>query len=227
MSRRLTLSFDNGPTPGVTEAVLEELAQRGILATFFVVGHDLKREGRRELAQKAKDAGHWIGNHTMTHSVQFGTSVDPGLPDAEITAAQEVLGDLAEETRLFRPWGNGGVLGPDLFSTAAIELMKRDGYSCVLWNSVPRDWEDATGWADRALADIRSQDWTVLVVHDIPGGAMDHLGDFLDRVLAEGVEIVQEFPDSCVPIRSGSATGDLHHLITDVPTDKRDKKENE
>jgi len=58
MTRRLTLTFDNGPTPGVTEHVLEELARRGILATFFVVGRDLQRDGRRALVQRAKDAGH-------------------------------------------------------------------------------------------------------------------------------------------------------------------------
>lgn len=213
MTRRLTLTFDNGPTAGVTEHVLEELAARGILATFFVVGRDLQREGSRELVRRAKDAGHWIGNHTMTHSIQFGTTDDPSVPAAEITAAQEVLGDLAETDRLFRPWGGGGILGPDLFSPAAVDLLQRERYTCVLWNSVPRDWEDATGWPDRALADIRAQDWTVLVIHDIPGGAMDHLGDFLDRVAAEGVEIVQEFPDACVPIRGGVLTGAFDHLI--------------
>lgn len=215
MTRRLTLTFDNGPTPGVTDHVLEELDERGILATFFVVGRDLQKEGRRELVQKVKDAGHWIGNHTMTHSVQFGTSDDPRLPTAEITAAQDVLGDLAEEARLFRPWGNGGILGPDLLSPAAIELMQQDRYTCVLWNSVPRDWEDARGWAARALADVDSQLWTVLVIHDIPGGAMDQLGSFLERVVERGVEIVQEFPDDCVPIRQGALIGDISHLISD------------
>jgi len=213
MTRRLTLTFDNGPTPGVTEHVLEELARRGILATFFVVGRDLQRDGRRTLVQRAKDAGHWIGNHTMTHSIQFGTSDDPALPAAEITAAQHVLGELAEPDKYFRPWGGGGILGPDLFSPAALELLQRDGYSCVLWNSVPRDWEDATGWVDRALADIRSQDWTVLVLHDIPSGAMDHLGAFLDLVIAEGVQIVQELPDACVPIRRGALVGSVDHLV--------------
>lgn len=213
MPRKLSISFDNGPTPGVTEQVLAELASRGIRSTFFVVGRDLQREGSRELVQKARDAGHWIGNHTMTHSIQFGTSSDPDLPAAEITAAQQVLGDLAEPEKYFRPWGGGGVLGPDLLSPAAIELLADGGYTCVLWNSVPRDWEDATGWVDRAIADIRSQDWTVLVLHDIPSGAMAHLGDFLDRAIAEGVEIVQEFPDECVPIRRGQVSEQVNHLI--------------
>lgn len=216
VARRLTLSFDNGPTPGVTESVLAELRQRGLLGTFFVVGKDLAREGSRELVRAAKDAGHKIGNHTMTHSIQFGTSADPDLPVAEITAAQEVLGDLAEEDRLFRPWGGGGILGPDLLSTAAVDLMQRDRYTCVLWNSVPRDWEHPTEWIARALADIRAQDWTVLVLHDIRGGAMEHLGEFLNAVIADGVEIVQDFPDACVPIRRGVLTAPIDHLITDL-----------
>ncbi|CAN5140217.1 hypothetical protein BH11ACT4_BH11ACT4_08280 [soil metagenome] len=213
MGKRLTLSFDNGPKPGVTEHVLDELAGRGILATFFVVGTDLQRAGSRELVQRAKDAGHWIGNHTMTHSIQFGTTPDPAVPAAEITAAQELLGDLAEPDKLFRPWGGGGILGPDLFSPAAIALLQEGGYTCVLWNSVPRDWEDATGWVDRALRDIEAQDWTVLVIHD-NSAAMDNLGNFLDRVAEAGVTIVQEFPDDCVPIRRGKLTGDLSHLVS-------------
>ena len=42
---RLTLTFDNGPTPGVTEQVLATLAERGLRATFFVVGEKLKQPG--------------------------------------------------------------------------------------------------------------------------------------------------------------------------------------
>src|SRR5947208_2063040 len=44
--KRLTLTFDNGPTPGVTEHVLDELARRDLKATFFMVGTDLRLPGR-------------------------------------------------------------------------------------------------------------------------------------------------------------------------------------
>src|SRR5690606_788251 len=84
VTARLTLTFDNGPTPGVTEGVLDELGRRGIKATFFVVGSDLLREGRRELVARAAAEGHWHGNHTMTHSIRFGDSDDPDLPEREI-----------------------------------------------------------------------------------------------------------------------------------------------
>lgn len=212
MVSRLTLTFDNGPTPGVTEQVLGELDARGLLATFFLIGRELQRDGARQSAEAAKAAGHRIGNHTMTHSILFGTTDDPAVPVAEISDTQTLLGDLADEDRLFRPWGDGR-MGPDLFSQAAVDLLKRDRYTCVLWNSVPRDWDDATGWVERARADIRSQDWTVLVLHDIRSGAMDHLGRFLDAVLDEGTEIVQELPDACVPIQRGVITSPIDHLM--------------
>lgn len=209
---RLTLTFDNGPTAEVTEQVLGELAARNVLATFFVIGRELERQGGRDIVARAKAAGHRIGNHTMTHSILFGRTDDPAVPDAEITAAQELLGELAEDDKLFRPWGDGAI-SSDILSSAAVDVLTRDGYTCVLWNSVPRDWDDPVGWVGRARADIRSQDWTVLVLHDIAGGAMDQLGGFLDAVIADGVEIVQDLPDGCVPIRRGVPTASLDHLM--------------
>lgn len=211
--KRLTLTFDNGPTPGVTERVLHELASRGIHSTFFVVGLDLEREGSRELVQQAKDAGHWIGSHTMTHSVQFGKTAGQAAPEAEISAAQRLLGDLAEPTKLFRPWGGGGILGPDLLSPEAVDILTAGKYTLVLWNSVPHDWEDASGWVDRAIADIADRDWTVLVLHDIASGAMDNLGAFLDRAIALGVTVTQELPDECVPIREGRLIGAIDRYV--------------
>jgi hypothetical protein len=148
----------------------------------------------------------------MSHSVLFGTTDDPAVPAAEITATQDLLGDLADDDKLFRPWGDGAI-SRDILSPAAVDLLTRDAYTCVLWNSVPRDWDDPVGWVERARADIAAQDWTVLVLHDIAGGAMDRLGGFLDSLLDDGVEIVQELPDACVPIRRGVPTASLDHLM--------------
>ena len=213
MTRRLTLTFDNGPVPGITEAVLDVLRDRGLTATFFVVGTDLQKPGRRDLVARVRGEGHRVGNHTMTHSVLLGRTDDPAAPEKEIAANQDLLGDLASEERFFRPWGDGGVLGPHLLSPQAVDLLERGGYSLVLWNSVPRDWEDATGWPARARADIDRQDWTVLVLHD-NSPAVEQLAGFLDAVVADGVEIRSDFPDECVPIRRGVRTGSLDGLVS-------------
>jgi peptidoglycan/xylan/chitin deacetylase (PgdA/CDA1 family) len=212
--KRVTLSFDNGPTAEVTPGVLDCLAARGFKATFFVSAKDILEDSQRALVRRAKDAGHRIGNHTYSHSVVLGESADPETPAREIGAAQEILGDLSEDDRLYRPYGGGGVLGPSLLSRAAIDYLCAGGYTCVLWNSVPRDWEDPSGWPERAMTDIARQDWTLVVVHDIATGAMKQLPRFLDRLRRENLEIVQDFPPVCVPIRRGEVVGPVDHLAS-------------
>lgn len=204
---KVTLTFDNGPWAGVTEHVLDTLRSRGVRSTFFVVGNQLRKG--RPLAERAVAEGHWIGNHTMTHSVALGDGADPA---EEIGAAQELIGDLSHTSRWFRPFGRGGVLDERLLSREAIALLQTGGYSCVLWNSVPRDWEDPDAWVDRAVADVEANDWTVVVMHDLPTGAMDRLPRLLDELDARGAEVVQDFPDTCVPIRNGQVVGDLTPL---------------
>lgn len=59
------LTFDDGPVPGVTDFVLEELAKRQMKATFFMVGDNVVKYP--SLAIKVKAQGHQIGNHTHNH----------------------------------------------------------------------------------------------------------------------------------------------------------------
>jgi hypothetical protein len=119
---------------------------------------------------------------------------------------------LTQSDKLFRPFGGGGRIGPHLFNAEAVSRLLDQRYTVVLWNSVPRDWLDPTGWPERAHEQIAAQQWSVMVLHDLPTGAMDHLPGFLDDVMAAGVEIVQDFPDDCVPIRAGAAQRDLRPL---------------
>lgn len=211
--RRLTLSFDNGPDPRVTPAVLDTLAERGLPASFFVCGRDAADPARRPILERARREGHRLGSHTLTHRVELGATRDPEAPRREIEEGHAALGALADPERLFRPYGGGGVLGPRLLSRAAVDLLCAGGFSCVLWSSVPRDWEDPRGWPERALADVARRDWTLLVLHDLATGAMEALPGFLDRLAEEGVRVVAELPPECVPIRGGRVVGSLEGLV--------------
>jgi len=213
--RRLTLTFDNGPAPGTTERVLDELGARGMPACFFVVGAQLERRGARALAERAVAEGHRVGNHTMTHSVPLGERHDAGHALAEIDACQSLLGPLADAERLFRPFGRGGAIGPHLLSPEAFAHLRERAYTLVLWNSLPRDWENPEGWVERALADVRANHWTVVVLHDLPTGAMAALPRFLDAVTEKGVTVTADVPDTCVPLRRGVVTGDVGGLVAD------------
>jgi peptidoglycan/xylan/chitin deacetylase (PgdA/CDA1 family) len=209
----LSLSFDNGPFPEVTPFVLDVLRDHGATATFFVCGKDLRDPAQRALVARARREGHRVGNHTLTHSIELGTRDDPELVRREIGDAQAALGDLASPERLFRPYGGGGVLGPRLLSPAAVRYLCEGAYTCVLWSCVPRDWEDPRGWPERALAEAAQQGWTLLVLHDVPTGAMAALPRFLERVRSAGIALAAELPPDQMPIRGGEIVGPLEGLV--------------
>ena len=130
---------------------------------------------------RAHDEGHWIGNHTFTHSVPLGQQHDAETAENEIGRTQAAIGDLAHAQRWFRPFGGGGNLDTRLLKPSVVDYLTRNKHSCVLWNAIPRDWDDPDGWTERALEQCRSQPWSLMVLHDLPTGAMDHLERFLDR----------------------------------------------
>ena len=218
-TRRLTLTFDNGPVPGTTERILQALGDRDLPAIFFVVGERVLAPGGRATAERVRAAGHRIGNHTMSHGAPLGELDDSDTVISEITRADVALRGLTEPDRLFRPNGRGR-LGAHVLSWAAIDQLQSDSYTVVTWNCVPRDGEEPSdSWIGRADAALEAQDWTVLVLHDHHPRAVDHLPRFLDRALAAGIEVTPELPDSCVLLRDGRPQPALEALMGRRPAD--------
>jgi peptidoglycan/xylan/chitin deacetylase (PgdA/CDA1 family) len=211
---KVTLTFDNGPEPNVTEDVLAVLEKQHIRATFFVLGAKLADPARRRLAVQAHAAGHWIGNHTLTHGTPLGEIREKGRARSEILDTQKLLGSLAHPDRFFRPFGGGGALGPHLLNGEALETLIAERMTCVLWNAIPRDFAEPDNWVERALAQCRAQEWTLLVLHDLPNGAMKHLPSFLDAVRKDGGTFTQVFPPNCVPIRAGHVIAPMESYVT-------------
>ncbi len=210
----LTLTFDNGPDPATTPHVLDVLKGEGIAATFFVVGQKLAAPGAMSLAERAQRAGHWIGNHTWSHGVPLGHSAAPDLVEAELARTQRLLGPLAEPHRLFRPFGGGGNLDRRLLRDDAAAWLAAERMTCVLWNAVPRDWADPDGWVETALAQCTERPWTLLVLHDLPTGAMARLPRFIAAARARGARFRQDFPPDCVPLLRGRAVAPLDPYIS-------------
>ncbi len=95
-----------------------------------------------------------------------------------------------------------------------MDYLTRNERSCVLWNAIPRDWDDPDGWIERALEQCHAQPWSLMVLHDLPTGAMDHLERFLDRAREAGARIRQDFPPDCVPIRSGEIVRPIEQYVS-------------
>jgi peptidoglycan/xylan/chitin deacetylase (PgdA/CDA1 family) len=201
--RRVTLTFDNGPTPGITERVLEILERHGIRSTFFVIGRKLADGAAASLARQAHAAGHWIGNHTFSHSVALGDRPEADFATDEIANAQRAIGELSHPDKLFRPYGNSGRVGPHLLSRASIDYLLANRFQTVLWNSVPGDWRDAAGWVETCMAQVLENEWSVVVLHDIEGGCLPHLPELLQRLNDLGAVHEQDFPESVILTRAG------------------------
>jgi peptidoglycan-N-acetylglucosamine deacetylase len=211
---QVTLTFDNGPEPAATPRVLDILGAADVKATFFVVGEKLADKKRRALAKRAHAEGHWIGNHTWSHAEPLGRLKDASRAVSEIVETQALIDELAHPDRLFRPFGGGGELGPHLLNAAAVNVLQKENMTCVLWNAVPRDWEDPRGWGEVAVAQCLGQPWTLLVLHDLPTGAMGRLKIFIDRMRDHGAEFRQDFPRECVPLLRGNVVGSLDPYTT-------------
>ncbi|WP_116091872.1 polysaccharide deacetylase family protein [Sphingomonas crusticola] len=209
---RISLTFDNGPTPQITPAVLDTLARRGVRATFFLVGSNLAGREARSIAERAHDEGHQLGNHSYTHTTPLGLMPDPLDAVAEVIRAEGALGCLAGDQRLFRPFGRA-TIGHHLLNRQVWEYLERHNYTCVVWNVICREWERPDAWMAPALELCRQHEWAVPVLHDLPTGAMQQLDTFLGMLIDEGVTFSQDFPVDCTPIRAGRATRPVADLV--------------
>jgi peptidoglycan-N-acetylglucosamine deacetylase len=197
----------------VTDEVLDILAERSLRAIFFVVANRVDGDaGARALLTRMVRDCHRVGNHSLTHGRPLG-ELGKQETIAEIATAHEILRGFTGENFLFRPWGTEGQLDRRCLNRTAVNYLVSGKYTCVLWNSVPRDWADPVGWIDRALADVRAREHTLMVVHDLPSGAMDGLPRFLDELDRSAVAVTAELPTECVPIVGGRITSPVDHLM--------------
>jgi peptidoglycan/xylan/chitin deacetylase (PgdA/CDA1 family) len=197
----------------VTDQVLDILAERSLPATFFVVANrvDGDAAARALLTRMIRD-GHRVGNHSLTHGRPLG-ELGKQETIAEIATARDILGEFTGDSFLFRPWGTEGQLDRRCLNRSAVDYLVSGKHTCVLWNSVPRDWADPGGWVARALTDVRAREHTVVVIHDVASGAMGALPRFLDELHREGVAVTAELPTECVPIVDGRIISPVDHLM--------------
>ena len=118
------LTFDDGPTPGITEWILATLDKYDAKATFFVLGKNV--EMYPDLFRKIVDAGHRVGNHTYSHQKGWRMSLERYVEDVDF--ANDLI-----RSELFRP--------PYAQITPAQTRMLAKRYKLVMWDIVSRDLE--------------------------------------------------------------------------------------
>ncbi len=153
----VVLSFDDGPHPQGTPAVLEALREADARATFFLAGEQVER--RPSLVAEIVAAGHRVELHCHRHRSQLRLTPRQLLADADraVAAIEEAGGQAIADYR--PPYG--------IFSAAGLRAVRARGWRPVLWSRWGRDWRrDATpaSIAARVTAGLRAGD--IVLLHD-------------------------------------------------------------
>jgi peptidoglycan/xylan/chitin deacetylase (PgdA/CDA1 family) len=178
----IALSFDDGPSPRYTPAVLDILQREGVHATFFVIGQEAERQPA--LLRREHDLGMEIGNHGMHHRRLAGLA--PPEVEAEVREAARVIRAVTGTApTLYRlPQGIG--------DETSLRVLGRLGYTVIAWSVDPRDYQRRT--AQALAADIlrQSAPGRIIILHDGGGrraASVDALAQVLPRLRAEGYRV--------------------------------------
>ena len=126
----VALTFDDGPHPEGTPAVLEALDRAGARATFFLVGEQVARHPT--LAAELAAAGHGIAVHGYRHRNQLRLA--PGMVAADSERARATIAEATGvEPTLYRP-------AYGIFSAGGLRAVRRSGLEPLLWSRWGRDW---------------------------------------------------------------------------------------
>jgi peptidoglycan/xylan/chitin deacetylase (PgdA/CDA1 family) len=173
------LTFDDGPHPRGTPAVLEVLARERVPATFFLVGEQIERNP--SLAAEIRAAGHEVALHCHRHRNLLRLA--PWQVREDIARARWAIEtSTGVSPTLYRP--PYGIL-----NAAALSLARRSGWRTMLWSNWGRDWERrATPDSIAALLTADVRPGAVLLLHDADdysaSGSWARTAAALPRVIA-------------------------------------------
>lgn len=149
--KKVYLSFDDGPTPEITEWVLEELKKYEAKASFFLIGKNVK--AFPEISKRILQEGHSIGNHTQQHMNGWKNSCEDYMK--EVDQCAELL-----DSKLFRPpYGR--------IKKSQIKALRAQSYNIIMWDVLSGDFDinlEAEDCFKTVVKGVRNG--SIIVFHD-------------------------------------------------------------
>lgn len=177
ITAKVALTFDDGPHPVYTLQLLDGLNERGVHATFFVVGKNIL--GNEALLKRMETEGHLIGNHTYSHVKLSELDIARACAEVEKTNALicEVTGKEPEFIRPpFGEWKKA--------MECSFEMIP------VLWDVDPLDWttKNTALVVERVLKDTKPGD--IILLHDYYQSSVDAALEIVDALTERGYKFV-------------------------------------
>lgn len=174
---KVALTFDDGPSSRYTEKLLDGLKQRGVKATFFVMGKSVK--DNQDIIKRMYEEGHLIGNHTYSHMDLAKTDFDTACKEISDTNLyiEKITGYIPKFIR--PPYGDWNK-----------KLLEETDMSVVLWTVDPEDWKSQNSdvVASRVLRNIKSGD--IILLHDIFNTSVEAAFKIIDGLQDKGYQFV-------------------------------------
>ncbi len=159
--KTIYLTFDDGPTPEVTEWVLEQLKKHNAKATFFCIGKNIQQHP--EIFDKLIQDGHAIGNHTFNHLNGWKTATTEYIENfelCEVTISNQMSNIKYQISKIFRPpYGK--------IKRAQAKRLRKLGYKIIMWDVLSADF-DQTITKENCLENViyNTKEGSIIVFHD-------------------------------------------------------------
>ena len=173
----IALTFDDGPHVVYTEQLLDGLKERGVHATFFLIGQNI--EGKEAVVQRMKEEGHLIGNHTY-HHVNLKKISESRAEEEILMTCNKIYDTVGICTSFVRPPFGEWKKNLD-FDITMIP---------VSWNVDSLDWttENVDKTVKRVVKDVKEGD--IILMHDIYASSVEASLRIIDILQDKGYEFV-------------------------------------
>ena len=175
--KRIAITFDDGPEGNYTKQLLDGLKERGVKATFFVLGKSIV--GNEDLILRMYEEGHLIGNHTYNHVELDKETDENGVKEIERT--NEIIKQITGyEPEFIRP----------PFGAWRKEQMNQADMLPVMWTIDPLDWkyQNTEYVVNHILNNVKDGD--IILLHDIFETSVEAALIVIDRLQEQGYEFV-------------------------------------
>ena len=157
----LYLTFDDGPTPDITDWTLDVLKQYNAKATFFCIGNNIEKHP--EIFKRIDKEGHSIGNHTFNHPKGWKLQTEVYLNEIERTQRlidSKTTNQKSHINNLFRP-----PYGQITFKQA--RALRKLDYQIIMWDVLAFDWKDTIS-DEKCLKNVvaNAKSGSIIVFHD-------------------------------------------------------------
>ncbi len=176
-SKKIAITFDDGPHPYYTEQLLDGLKERGVKATFFVTG--MHAEQYPEVIQRMSEEGHLIGNHTYSH-LQLSNGNSEVFKEELIRTNEAIEQLTGQEVQYVRP----------PYGTWDKKFEKELNMFPVLWTVDPLDWcsDNVSGIVQKVISKVKEN--AIILMHDEYKSTVTAALQIIDELREQGYEFV-------------------------------------